>query len=315
MIAIGLMAVPWTGAADQNQKAPPASDPVEAEYEKLLTEDDAAQAEADKWIRDAKAFEKAGAGLPSAALNLKIEQRFALVRKAYEDFLRKHPKHARARLAYGSFLNDMHEEEAAVEHWEKARQLDPTNPAAWNNLANHYGHRGPIQKAFEYYEKAIELNQDEPVYYHNLATITYLFRQDSKEYYKLTEQQVYDRALELYRKALKLDPKNFPLASDYAQTYYGIRPMRVEEAVEAWNYALKIANDDIERQGVYLHLARIALNSGRFAEARRHLDAVTDMMYDALKKRLVRNLEIKENQSRPSSEPPATSGPSVSGQP
>ena len=32
----------------------------------------------------------------------------------------------------------------------------------------------------------------------------------------------------LIAEALKLDPKNFLLASDVAQTYYGIRPPRVE---------------------------------------------------------------------------------------
>ena len=36
-------------------------------------------------------------------------------------------------------------------------------------------------------------------------------------YYQLTEQQVFDKAFDLYQKALKLDPNNFPLASDVAR--------------------------------------------------------------------------------------------------
>ena len=284
--------VPKTTRAPAKVAAP--NDSVEKAYGKLLAEDDAAQKEADKWIRDADAFTAKGGGLPRAALTAKIEQRFELVRKSYMDFLARHPDHTRARLAYGSFLNDIQEEEKAVVQWEKARELDPTNPAAWNNLANHYGHRGPVKKAFEYYTKAIELDPEEPVYLQNLATTTYLFRKDAKEFYQIDEQQVFDRALDLYRKALQLDPNNFPLATDLAQSYYGIKPLRTDDAIAAWNKALKVASDDIEREGVYLHLARVELNSGLYEEARKHLNMGTNAMYTALKNRLLKNLTEKE---------------------
>lgn len=288
-----------TGVAVTTKKAAAdPNDPVEKEYLKLLEMDDAAQDEVDKWIRDAKAFKEKGAGLPEATLDAKIDQRFAVIRRAYENFLQRHPKHARARLAYGSFLNDIHEEDEAVVQWEKARQLDPINPAAWNNLANQYGHRSPVKKAFEYYDKAIELDPNEPVYLQNLATTVYLFRHDAREYYNIDEEQVFNKALQLYRQALKLDPKNFPLATDLAQSYYGIRPLRTKEALEAWEYALKVANGDIEREGVYLHMARVELNSGQFDDARRHINLVTNQMYNVLKTRLTRNLKEKETQGK-----------------
>ena len=270
---------------------------MEVAYEKLLEDDDAAQEEADKWIREAKEFRAKGAPLSDAALTARIQQRFGPVRQAYDAFLRQHPTHVRARLAYGSFLYETQDEDEGVAQWEKARQLDPANPAAWNNLANHYGHRGPVSKAFEYYAKAIELKPDEPVYLQNLASTVYLFRKDAMEFYHIDEKQVFDRALELYRKALRLDPKNFPLATDYAQSYYGIKPLRSEDALVAWNYALKIANDDFEREGVYVHLARVELNSGRFQDARNHLQLVTNEFYQVLKDRLARNLVAKEKKT------------------
>jgi tetratricopeptide (TPR) repeat protein len=273
---------------------PNPDDPVEKGYLKLLQDDDAAQAEADKWIKEANAFQAKGAPFSRAALDDRIEQRFAEVRKAYQAFLQLHPNHVRAHLAYGSFLCETSHEEEGVAQWETARRLDPKNPAAWNNLANHYGHEGPIEKAFEYYDKAIELDPNEPVYLQNLATTMYLFRKDAMAFYKIDQKHVFDRSLELYRKAVKLDPKNFPLATDYAQTYYGIRPLRTTEALAAWNYALKIANDEFEREGVYIHLARVELNSGLFDQARKHLDLVTNQFYNVLKGRLNRNLLEKE---------------------
>jgi tetratricopeptide (TPR) repeat protein len=282
----------------KSKTAHAAKDPVEQEFEKLLEMDDAAQKEIDRWIKEARAFKDKGAALPEATLNAKIEQRFDQVRKAYDSFLQRNPKHVPALLAYGSFLNEMNEEREAVICWDKARELEPTDPAPWNNLANHYGHYGPVKKAFEYYERAIRLDAKEPVYLQNLGTTVYLFRHDAKEYYNINEEQVFAKALDLYRRALKLDPTNFPLATDLAQSYYGIKPLRAKEALEAWEYALKIANDDIEREGVYLHMARVELNSGRFDEARRHIGMVTNQMYNVLKARLTRNLQEKESRSK-----------------
>ena len=273
---------------------PDPNDPVEREYRNLLEQDDAAQEEVDKWIRDDAAFREQGAGLGSATLRARVEQRLKPVREAYDDFLRRHPDHARARLAYGSFLNDIQEEEGAVQQWERARELDPGNPAAWNNLANYYSHRSPVKKAFEYYAKAIELNPQERVYYQNFAATVFLFRKDAMEFYQIEEQQVFDKALALYRQAMKLEPANFVLASDYAQSYYGIKPIRSADAIAAWQAALKIASNVTEREGVYLHLARFNLNAGRFDEARQYLNSVTNDVYGDLKKRLMRNLERQE---------------------
>jgi len=108
---------------------------------------------------------------------------------------------------------------------------------------------------------------NEPVYYHNFGTTVYLFRKDAMDHFKINEPQVFDKALDLYARALQLDPQDFPLATDIAQTYYGIKPRARTKRWLAWNYALKIARDDIEREGVYIHFARVKLNAGRFDEA------------------------------------------------
>jgi len=280
------------------------NDPVEKEYKRLMEDDDAAQAEVDEWIKNNQEAATRGAAVPTADLQRRIRERFDPVRKAYEDFIKRHPDHASARVAYGSFLGDLQDDEGAQEQWEKALGLNPKDPAIYNNLANLYGHIGRIKKAFEYYAKAIELKPQEPLYYHNLGDVVFLFRKDAMEFYALTEQQVFDKALGLYSKALKLDPQNFPLASEVAQTYYGIQPLRLEDALKAWTNTLTLAHDEIEREGVYLHFARLKLHADRFAEARAHLNAVTNDMYVALKKRLVRNLDEQEQKARGTNAPP-----------
>jgi tetratricopeptide (TPR) repeat protein len=271
------------------------NDPAEKELTQLMAGDEAALVEVDKWIRDNNVFAAQGAGEPREALNRRILARFESVRKDYEDFLRRYPDFARGHLAYGSFLNDIGEEEAAVAQYGKAAQLDPKNPAVWNQLANYCGEHGPLTNAFVDYAKAIELNPAEPVYYQNLATTVYLFRKDARAFYGISEEQVFDKALALYRKAVQLAPDNFPLATDYAQTYYGIRPLRTNDALGAWTNALQIAHDDNERQGVCIHLARIKMVAGRFAEAHAHLNDVTNAAFADLKHRLEKNLAEREN--------------------
>lgn len=283
---------------------PDKSNPVEAEYQKLMEADDLAQAEVDEWIKENNKFAAQGAGVEAALLNARIEKRFAPIRKGYEDFIARHPKHAGALLAYGSFLNDIAEEDKAFGYWERARLADPKNPAAWNNLANWYGHNSPVLKSFEYYEKAIELDPTESVYWHNLGLTTSLFRHDATNYYKVSLQQVFDKAMEFYRKAVALDPDNFILATDYARSYYGFDPPKSgnqeadrkayarhwEEALKAWKTALAIARDDIEREGVYVHFARIQINLGRHEEARRQLNSVTNGMFVTTKSNLFKKM-------------------------
>ena len=271
------------------------NDPAEKALAELMARDDAVLAEVDKWIRDNNAFAAQGAGESKEALNRRIRARLDSVRKDYEDFLQRFPKSARGHLAYGSFLNDIGEEEAAGAQCGVAAQLDPKNPAAWNQLANYCGEHGPLTNAFVDYAKAIELDPAEPVYYQNLATTVYLFRKEARAFYGISEEQVFDKALALYRKAMQLDPQNFLLAADYAESYYGIRPLRTNDALGAWTNALQIARDDNEREGVYIHLARIKMVVGRFAEARAPLNDVTNAAFADTRHHLERSLAEREN--------------------
>ncbi len=288
--------------------APPAksagtNDPVALELQRIMADDDEAQEQVNKWIAAAQNAEGPTALSTRAALRLKIDQRLAGVRARYQDFLQLNPRHARGHLAFGSFLYEQGEEADGVKQWERALELDPKNPAAWNNLANHYGHRGPVKKAFEYYARAIELDPKQSQYYHSLGTVVFLFRKDAMEHFHLDEQQVFDKALALYAKAMELDPEDFTLAADVAQTYYGIKPPRNDAAIAAWERAIKLAPDDVDRQGVHVHLARIEINMGRFDEARAHLTNVTHALYTDVKIRVLHNLDEKEKKSRVTTPP------------
>lgn len=264
--------------------------PAEAEFQRVMALDDAAHEEVDKWIKENASFARQGAGLSQAVLSLKIEQRLAPVKQAYEDFLQRHPKHARGQLAFGSFLNDLGDEAEARQRWQKALELDPANPAAYNNLANSYGQSGPVTKAFELYAKAIEMNPRQSIYYHNLGSVILLHRKEAAVHYRTAEQQVVRHAMELYRLAQQFDPGNFQLATDLAQAHYALQPPDYEAAIAAWTRAQSLARDAQEREGTHLHLARVKAAAGRLNEARSHLVSVTNSALAAVKARLEREL-------------------------
>ena len=85
-----------------------------------------------------------------------------------------------------------------------------------------------------------------------------------------------DKVLELYRKAIALDPDDFALLTDYAELFYTITPPRWQDGLAAWNATLKVAHDDVEQEGIYVHLARLNINLGQYDAARRNLNQVTN---------------------------------------
>jgi tetratricopeptide (TPR) repeat protein len=272
-----------------------APDPAAQALREVMTADDAAQDEVNGWIHENDALTTVtNKAELNELLNKRIAARFDRVRQDYEKFLRNHPDSARGYLAYGSFLNDIGDEDGAKTQYENSRQLDPKNPAVWNNLANYYSEHNQVTNAFADYTEAIRLKPDEPVYYQNFATTVYLFRTEARNFYHLDEPQVFDKALGLYRQAMRLAPTNFVLATDYAESYYGIRPLRTNDALGAWTNAMGIAHTDAERQGVELHLARVNIAAGFFNEARTHLAAVTNAAFLELKDRLTRSLAEHE---------------------
>jgi cytochrome c-type biogenesis protein CcmH/NrfG len=283
------------------------NDPTEQELRKIMMEDDTALAEVNDWI-STNNIPRTNT-VARVAFQQRIHQRLDLVKEDYNHFLRNHPDNAHGYLAYGSFLNDIGDEDGAAAAYENSRQLDPQNPAVWNNLANYYGEYGPVTNAFVDYTEAIRLDPNEPIYYQNFATTVYLFRTDVKEFYHINEQQTFDKALGLYRQAMKLAPDDLVLATDYAESYYGIKPLRTNDALMAWTNALNIAKDDNEREGVYVHLARVKIAAGYYDEAQHQLDAITNAAYADLKRRLERSLADHKNATTNSTGPASTSIP------
>jgi tetratricopeptide (TPR) repeat protein len=288
---------------------PDTQDPRYAELRVVMEADDAAEDEIGRWLAEREALQPDDPLRETdAAFRRRVDERNARVRSAYETLIQRHPAYAPARNAFAAFLGETGDEEGAIQQLEKASALDPNDPSIWNNLANHYGHVGPIEKAFPAYEKAIALQPFEPTYRYNLGTVVFLFRKDAMAYYQCDEAAVFRRALDHYREVRRLRPHNFRYAFDFAQTWYGVKPepadtpekrtvaerSLAESALGAWHEALVLADNDGDRDGIFLHLARWHLRLGQWDAVRTNLALVARPEHLVLKARLQRNLEEKE---------------------
>ncbi len=287
------------------------SDPRYAELRVVMEDDDAAEEEIGRWLAERDALSPEDPRRESdLAFRRRVDERNDRVCKAYEAIVRRHSQYAAARNAFAAFLGETGDEPGAIAQLEEASRLDPGDPSIWNNLANHYGHIGPIEKAFPAFEKAVALNPFEPVYRYNLGTVVFLFRKDAMAYYRCDEAEVFRRALDHYKEVRRLRPHNFRYAFDFAQTYYGVKPgpadtpegrkaserSLAETALAAWHEALALADNDQDRDGIFLHLARWHLRLGQWDAARTNIALVAHPSLAEVKARLQRNLDEKSTQ-------------------
>ena len=262
-------------------------DKVELRYQRLLKLDDAALSETQNLINKSNAQQ--GSDLKANSeeeMRQMIQAKVDSVKKEYRGFLKDNPHHVKAMIAYGSFLCDIQEEEEGVKWWIKAQDLDPKNAAVRNNLANHYSHEGDPKRALEEYEAAIALQPSEPTFYFNMGNAMYLFRKETSEMKKWTEDEVFEHSLEAFRKARDLEPNNYDYAYAFAETFYGVKSPHWERALDAWDFCLKLNITPLQRDQIYTHLARINIRLGKIKKARNYLEQVKSEQWQDLRQRL-----------------------------
>jgi len=297
-------ALAWTFSAQGQTNTPPvtttdtnAAERIEAEYQALLRLDDASLTEIQEMIKKWNAQQGTEIGVTSEEqLQKQVRSKIEAVKQSYQKFLHANPKHVRAMIAYGSFLEDIQEEAEGVQWWLKARDLDPKNAAVRNNLANHYSHSGEPKRAIEEYEAAIQIQPSEPVYHFNLGNTLYLFRRDAVALKGGTEAEMLERALECFRKARDLEPGNYDYATAYAETFYGLKNPNWQRAIEGWEYCFQLDLTPLQRDQVHTHLARVNLRLGKTAKAKAYLERVQSEQFQDIRQRLT---DIANRQGTP----------------
>ncbi|MCK4837118.1 MAG: tetratricopeptide repeat protein, partial [Candidatus Aminicenantes bacterium] len=133
--------------------------------------------------------------------------------EAEKMYLKAHELNRYNIKAYNNLIgiyNKKGDNEKAWTMFEKAIELKP-NSTAYSNIGNNLFFQGKYEAAKNMYEKAIELGKSDRRIWGNLA--------DSYRYlrtHKNRSRQVYQKAIELARNELKLDPVNASVRSSLA---------------------------------------------------------------------------------------------------
>jgi len=201
-----------------------------------------------------------------------------------EEMQRRTPENAKLLLAIGRVHFMAHRLDGARQALQRAVQLDPRLPEAWNELGGVEAEAGDLRKALGLYEKALAVNADLPYALVNAAQM-----QD-----KLGNAAEAER---LYRRALEIDARNTDAANglgrllatqghneearklfelaisvqrDDASAINNLGVLyinmgQVNDALAAFQYGIRVAPDD---DTLYLNLARVWIRMGDRDKAR-----------------------------------------------
>jgi tetratricopeptide (TPR) repeat protein len=158
-----------------------------------------------------------------------------------------------------AYERDLHIE-AAIKELQAAVVLDPQWDQAWGRMGLYLVNLTRFADARPPLENAIRLNPREAHYYWALGD-SYLFDR--------TDPKNRDRAIELYRKALEIDPKNEKALYSYAVALTRDEaPENLKQAVELFNRLLAVRPDD---GSVHYKLAETHRRLGQPEEEKKHL--------------------------------------------
>ncbi len=135
----------------------------------------------------------------------------------------------------------------AIEHYQKAIEIDPTCADAYNNLGTIYLNQGRLDEAARLYYRAIDIYPSFAEAYNNLGIL--LMRQGRPA-----------EAIEQFQKALELEPDNAEIQNNLANIF--TTQGRVDEAIEHYRLALKQMPDSVH---AHYQLGYLLQSRGEFA--------------------------------------------------
>ncbi len=193
----------------------------------------------------------------------------------YQSTLSKSPKNFDALFNIGIEYFKAQEYTQAIEHLNKARELEPQHAQIYFNLGLVYMALDNYAQAATHFEKAINQNTHYGKAYYFLAQTYQKLKQDDAaltNYQKalsyspdnvecllstarlLRNQNKTDQAIQAYQNAIKVDPKHIITLFDLAYLYTSIE--KYEDAITWYKKLLAIAPDTVDATCNLAHVLR-----------------------------------------------------------
>ncbi len=150
--------------------------------------------------------------------------------KYYKESLKYNYEPARTYAMLANILKEQGKEEEAVQYLHKGYELFPNDANMLVELINYYLLGGEPQKAEKYLDAAIQQDPNNASFYRAKGSL----------FEKLKE---YDKATEMYEKALSLDPTDFA-------AQYNLGNIKLTEVINLHNEVYNIADADEYNKGM-----------------------------------------------------------------
>ena len=132
----------------------------------------------------------------NAAVAAQKAKEYATAEKLFKETLKYNYEAAKTYPVLAAVLKEQGKEEEAIEYLKKGHEANPDNVDILVELINYYLFGGKPEEAEIYLDAAIKQSPNTPSFYRAKGTL----------YEKMNKM---DEALELYSKALELDPKDY----------------------------------------------------------------------------------------------------------
>jgi tetratricopeptide (TPR) repeat protein len=164
------------------------------------------------------------------------------------------PQSSVAHCNLGIALADQGKLDEAIQHFDRALQLNPDDAKALNNLGKVLTTQGKLDEAIQYFDRALQLNPDDAKALNNLGVA-------------LAAQGKLDEAVQHYEQALQLKP-------DYVDADYNLGNVlviqgKLDEAAQYYEQVLQLKPDFAE---AHCNLGLVLARQGKLDEAVQHFE-------------------------------------------
>jgi tetratricopeptide (TPR) repeat protein len=209
-----------------------------------------------------------------------LAERLDTLSDAFAEYVADYPSDVMGLILWARLLQIMDRNEAALQLFRKADELDSEIAVVKQQIGNHLAESGEGIAALSYLFRAVELEPEQAVYHYQLGELLDHFREDFLNEAILSRSDLDSAMQRAFREAAHLQPEDFDLQMRYGESYYDVENPDWEQALKHWQ-AMEAAETEVFReQVILLHVARVLIELERAVEA---LEALEDIRHSSLR--------------------------------
>jgi len=208
---------------------------------------------------------------------------FAKMNHIFADLEAKYPRDVEIKNGRAELLWNTEQPQQAMETWQAAEKIDPTNAIVLDHLGGGWMEAGDVKKAAGYYQRATVSAPKSAEAHFSYANVLFMFRHDLLDGAHADANAVLDEALRQFSEASRLEPHDANYARAFAETFYTMPAPDWHAALAAWEHFFEVTP---QKDFARLNLARVLMKLGQKPEARAKLAQIQSAEYSKLKDRL-----------------------------